>query len=54
MDEEITSMKNKLIIYKTNEKLSKDMIILIQNLLLNGKKREEFSFLLKKIEDILE
>jgi hypothetical protein len=53
MDSDLNSIKNQLIIYKTNGKLPNDIVIQIQELLLNGKKLEEFESMLKKVEKLI-
>ena len=54
MESELTSIKNKLIIYKTTEKLPPDIVLQIQELLLNGRKLEEFQTLLERVEKLIQ
>jgi hypothetical protein len=53
MNSDITSLKNKLIIYKTTGKLPNEVVLQIQELLLNGKKKEDFESMIEKVEKII-
>jgi hypothetical protein len=50
---DLTAIKNKLIVYKTYEKLPYELIQEIQSCLLNKTKEEDLLNLLKKIESKL-
>lgn len=47
---DITSIKNKLIVYKNNNKLKPETVRLIQDTLLNEKKADSFKDLLGQVE----
>jgi len=53
MDDIITNIKNKLIVYKTTEKLPIEVIQEIQDVLLNKRKIEDFESLLNKVESLI-
>jgi hypothetical protein len=53
MESEITSLKNKLIIYKTTGKLPPDIVEQIQDILLNGRKQEDFESMLERVEQLI-
>ena len=52
MNDLMTNLKNKLIIYKSTKKLSKEIVIQIQELLLNGRKIDEFKIMIDKIDKL--
>jgi hypothetical protein len=49
----LTEIKNKLIMYKTYEKLPQHMVEEIQNCLLTKRKEEDFIELLRKAETLI-
>jgi hypothetical protein len=50
---DIVGIKNKLILYKTYDKLADDMVKEIEDVLLTRSKLEDFEKLLSKVEFIL-
>jgi hypothetical protein len=50
---DLLGIRNKLIVYKTYEKLPYDIVTEIEDVLLNKSKIEDFEKMLQKVEDLL-